>query len=66
MIEDSLSHRRIQVEQAAKGCVSGTGAEWPHLISALRFYGKHATSQMFALELRELAQQVCKEKGWLV
>jgi hypothetical protein len=34
-----IDHLRLQLEQAAKGCVSGTLAEWPHLDSALRHSG---------------------------
>lgn len=38
-IEDSNDQSRVQIEQAAKGCISGTLSEWPHLKSALRKCG---------------------------
>jgi hypothetical protein len=64
-IEDSEHHRKVQIEQAAIGCVSGTLAEWPHLLSALRFYGKEASRFDDALVAKRLAQEVCEEQGWL-
>ena len=65
MIEgDSEHHMRLQVEMAAAGCVSGTGAEWPHLLHALRYYGQPARKEMYADDLRLAAQRVCSLQGW--
>jgi len=36
------AHRWLQIEMAAKGCVSGTLREWPHLLAALRELGEDA------------------------
>ena len=67
MIEgDSESHMRLQIEMAAKGCVSGTGAEWPHLLHALRHYGQPASKEMYADKLRLAAQRVCCLQGWAI
>ncbi len=35
-IEDLTEHDWIQIEQAARGCVSGTSVEWPHLMRAIQ------------------------------
>ena len=64
-IQDSQSHMQIQIEMAAKGCISGTGAEWPHLLHALRHYGERAHKEMGALTLRTAARRVCTKQGWL-
>lgn len=64
IIQDSEHQRRLQIEQAAIGCVSGTLAEWPHLLSALRFYGKSVSKTTHALYAKHLAQEVCEEQGW--
>ena len=64
MIEDSQSHMRIQIEMAAAGCISGSGAEWPHLLHALRHYGERASKEMMATTLRTAARRVCSAQGW--
>lgn len=64
MIEDSEGHMRVQIEQAAAGCISGTGAEWPHLLHALRHYGERAHKDMAAITLRTAARRVCAKQGW--
>ena len=64
-ITDSEHQMRLQIEQAAIGCVSGTGAEWPHLVHALRHYGKQVYSVTFAKTLREFSKEVCWEQGWM-
>jgi hypothetical protein len=56
MIEDSESHEMIQIEMAAKGCVSGTLKEWPHLKSALRKRGVRMLDTANAQEMTA----VCK------
>jgi len=63
-IEDPFESRKLQIECAAIGCVSGTLSEWPHLLSALRHFGKKADGTMFALTAKVLAQEVCEEQGW--
>jgi len=64
MIEDSTDHMRVQVEQAAIGCISGTGREWPHLLHALRHYGQKPRKEDYADTLRTMAQRVCFLQGW--
>lgn len=66
MIEDSDHHMRLQIEMAAKGCVSGRGAEWPHLLHALRHYGQKARKEDFADTLKVMSQRVCFLQGWSV
>lgn len=61
MINDSESHELVQIEMAARGCISGSLSEWPHLIAALRRRGfpvnKHNTT--------EHAVEMCKSYlGW--
>ena len=55
-IEDSESHELIQIEMAAKGCVSGTLAEWPHLKSALRKRGIQMLDTANTQEMRAVCQ----------
>ena len=57
---------RIQIEQAAAGCVSGTGREWPHLLHALRHYGQQVRKEMYADDLKLAAQRVCCLNGWFI
>lgn len=64
MIEDSFNQRKIQIQQAARGCVSGTLAEWPHLLSALRYFGKRANPTTLAFAASCMAREVCEEQGW--
>jgi hypothetical protein len=64
-IQDSQHQRQIQIEMAAIGCVSGTLAEWPHLLSALRKYGKRVNKSTSALRAKELSRQICESEGWL-
>ena len=33
--EELTAHDWLQIEQAARGCVSGTSSEWPHLTRAI-------------------------------
>ncbi len=50
-------HDWIQVEMAARGCVSGTLEEWPHLARALKRLGhEDLPSTTWAGELRRLCQ----------
>lgn len=58
-IKDSESHELIQIEMAAKGHVSGTLAEWPHLKHALRKRGINLPDTANAQEMRDAC---C---GWL-
>jgi hypothetical protein len=55
---------RLQIEMAAKGCISGKGSEWPFLLVALRHWGECADGSMLALELRAIARRVCTREGW--
>jgi hypothetical protein len=64
-ITDSQHQQQLQIEQAAIGCISGTLAEWPHLLSALRMHGKRVNKSTSALRAKELARQVCEAEGWL-
>lgn len=64
MIQDSDHHMRLQVEMAAKGCVSGQGREWPHLLHALRHYGQKPRKEDYADTLKVMAQRVCFLQGW--
>lgn len=51
-------HDRLQIEMAAQGCVSGTLAEWPHLMGALRRVGFDLPAKTEAWRLRNLCQQI--------
>ena len=55
-IDDSESEEMMQIEMAAKGCVSGTLSEWPHLKHALRKRGIDMLNTATAQEMRD----VCK------
>lgn len=63
-IQDSEGHMRVQIEMAAAGCISGSGAEWPHLLHALRHYGERAHKDMMATTLKAAARRVCTRMGW--
>lgn len=54
MIEDSESQELIQIDHAARGMVSGTLAEWPHLKSALRRRGISLPDSASAMELKRI------------
>lgn len=51
-------HDRLQIEMAAQGCVSGTLAEWPHLMGALRRAGFDLPAKTEAWRLRGLSRQI--------
>lgn len=51
-------HDRLQIEMAARGCVSGTLAEWPHLMGALRRSGFDLPAKTEAWRLRNLSRQI--------
>lgn len=59
-IKDSESHELIQIEMAAKGHVSGTLAEWPHLKHALRKRGTNLPDTANAQEMRAAC---CRQLG---
>jgi hypothetical protein len=50
-------HDFIQIDSAARGCVSGTLVEWPHLRAALDREGRRLPTDTPATEL----QAVCRE-----
>jgi hypothetical protein len=50
------AHELLQIQQAAKGCVSGTLAEWPYLKDALKVQGIFLPDSAPASEL----VKVCK------
>ena len=56
MIENSESHEMIQIEMAARGCISGTLTEWPHLKSALRKRGIRMLDTATAEEMRKVCR----------
>lgn len=58
MIVDSKSHEYVQIDAAARGCVSGTLTEWPHLKHALRNAGKHLPDNTPASELRRICAEL--------
>lgn len=53
-INDSESQEMMQIEMAAKGCVSGILAEWPHLKHALRKRGIDMLDTANAKEMRDV------------
>ena len=63
--EDDMSSKleqvKLQLEMAAKGCVSGTLAEWPLLRDAFAFCGWFARGQMGPRGMKDLAQR-CLDK----
>ena len=61
---DSHSQSRIQIEQAAAGCISGTLSEWPHLKHALRERGYRLSNAEPAASLAELCRTICRTEGW--
>lgn len=60
-IEDSENQMRLQIEQAAKGMVSGTLREWPHLKRALRNFGVHMADCCPAAELVKVCRSMVNE-----
>lgn len=59
-VRDSDSQERIQIEQAAAGCISGTLAEWPHLKAALRKRGCRIMDSEPAESLREVCKTILR------
>ena len=56
---------RLALEQAARGCVSGTLAEWPVLASAFRAVGVVVDLDARASVLRLLARAALEAlEGW--
>jgi len=56
MITDSESHELVQIDHAARGMVSGTLAEWPHLKAALRRRGIFLPDSANARELQRICE----------
>ncbi len=57
------THHWLQVEMAAKGCVSGTLAEWPSLAQALRLAGIPHNLAMRGAEMRAICQRMLTLKN---
>lgn len=51
---DDYKHDQLQIEQAAKGCISGTLAEWPDLDAALCKRKLHLPKDTVARTLTEI------------
>lgn len=59
MTKDANEHDKLQIEMAARGCVSGRLGEWPMLKSALRKYGYGNLSNFTRADvLRKLCQDI--------
>lgn len=52
---------QLQLEMAARGCVSGTLREWPALKEAFLLCNWMCSNYMCATEMRSLAQRCLKE-----
>lgn len=54
----------LQVEQAAKGCVSGTSDEWPALVAVIeKIQGKPLESRKSSFWLRGFCEGVMIQSG---
>ena len=62
-IEDSESHELLQITEAARGCISGTLAEWPHLKHALRKRGIKLPNTAAAPQLNVVCINYCERNG---
>lgn len=61
---DLNSHDWLQIEMAAKGCVSGTSDEWPHLVSAIqKIRGRPLEMRKCAAWLRGFCEAVLIQSG---
>jgi len=54
-------HDRLQIDQAARGCISGTLEEWPDLNNALRLCGYYRDPETCAIDLGELCRKIVAE-----
>lgn len=52
------SQTRLQIEQAAKGMISGTLREWPLLKKALRYYGVILPDDFQTVELIKVCRSL--------
>jgi hypothetical protein len=59
--EDLTPHRKLQIEMAAKGCISGRLTEWPHLYRALESLGYPVTVDVLALEAKEWCCEILEK-----
>lgn len=60
--EADFMDNRLQIEQAAQGCVSGTLKEWPALDAALSSIGWKLKKSTPASYLRDLCQRILGQK----
>lgn len=51
-------HDWLQIEQAARGCVSGTSDEWPHLVKAIQKITGHQLTRKSATWLQGFCQGI--------
>jgi hypothetical protein len=58
----NAEHYWLQIEQASRGCVSGTLAEWPHLYQALLAEGVVLPKDTHHSELRRICLELVKDK----
>lgn len=49
---------RLQIEQAAAGCVSGQLDEWPMLIDALEYFGQKVSETTTVFDAKEMSRDV--------
>lgn len=57
-----IDHLRLQIEQAAKGCISGSLDEWPHLDKALKTLGYDLPSWTHYIILRQICIRIMKHE----
>jgi len=55
-------HYQLQIKMAAKGCVSGTLSEWPHLAAALKSAGFDLPLTTEARHLIDLCREIVAAK----
>lgn len=64
MTFDELTpHRKMQIEHAARGMISGRLSEWPHLYRALESLGYASSVDVTATQTQEWCQEILKKAG---
>ena len=57
-------HDQLQLDQAARGCVSGTLAEWPLLQVALARHGMKLPATARAREMQRASAECLDRSEW--
>jgi len=63
LVIDDKSQARVQIEMAAKGCISGTLSEWPLLKSVLKELGYDLPDHTASITLSRLCRKLLSDYG---